>query len=90
MELKIVEEKKNRFVFKIVGEGHTLCNALKQELLQDDKVKLATYAVEHPLINEAQFILETDGTEPRKTVSSAIKRLDKTLEKLGKQAKELK
>lgn len=90
MELKIVEENKNRFVFKIIGEGHTLCNALKQELRQDDHVKIATYAVEHPLINEAHFILETDGAEPRKTVSAAIKRLDKTLEKLGKQAKELK
>ena len=90
MELTFVEEKKNRFVFKITGQGHTLCNALKQELLQDDHVKIATYAVPHPLINESQFILETDGAEPRKTVSAAIKRLDKTFEKLGKQAKELK
>ncbi|MBI4141800.1 DNA-directed RNA polymerase subunit L [Candidatus Woesearchaeota archaeon] len=90
MELKIVEDKKNRFVFKIIGEGHTLCNALKQELLNDDHVKVATYAVEHPLINEAVFVLETDGADTRKTISAAIKRLDKTLEKLGKQAKELK
>lgn len=90
MELKVVEEKKNRFVFKVVGEGHTLCNALKRELQNDNSVKLATYAVEHPLIQEAQFIIETDGAEPRKTISAAIKRLDKTLEKLGKQAKELK
>lgn len=90
MEIKIIEEKKNRLVFKIIGEGHTLCNALKQELLNDDHVKTATYAVEHPLIQEAQIILETDGADTKKTVSSAIKRLDKTLEKLGKQAKELK
>jgi len=90
MELKIVEDKKQRFVFKIIGEGHTVCNALKQELLNDDHIKLATYAIEHPLIQESQFIVETDGTEPRKVISAAIKRLDKTLEKLGKQAKELK
>lgn len=90
MELKIIEEKKNHLIFKIIGEGHTLCNAIKKELLNDDKVKIATYNVEHPLIQEAQFILQTDGKEPKKAVSDAIKRLDKTLEKLGKQAKELK
>ena len=90
MEIKIVEEKKNRIVFKILGEGHSLCNAVKRELLNDEHVKTATYAIEHPLIQEAQFIVETDGAEPRKTISSAIKRLDKILEKLGKQSKELK
>jgi len=90
MEIKTIEEKKNHLIFKITGEGHTLCNALKNELLNDDKIKIATYAVEHPLIQEAQFILETENKEPKKAISEAIKRLDKTLEKLGKQAKELK
>ena len=90
MELKIIEEKKNQLTFKIIGEGHTLCNAIKKELLNDDKIKIATYTVEHPLIQEAQFIIQTDGKEPKKAMSEAIKRLDKTLEKLGKQAKELK
>ena len=90
MELKIHEDKKNRLVFKIQGEGHTLCNALKKELLEDTHIKTATYTVQHPLIKEAQFIIETDGQEPRKTITSAIKKLDKTLEKIEKQAKELK
>jgi len=90
MEIKIIEEKKNLLIFKVLGEGHTVCNALKRELLNDDKVKTATYAVAHPLIEEAQFIVETTGEEPRKAISVAIKRLDKILEKLGKQAKELK
>lgn len=90
MELKILEDKKNRLVLSINGEGHTLCNVIKQELLNDDHVKTATYAVEHPLIQHAQFILETDGADTKKTVSAAIKRVDKTLEKLEKQAKELK
>ncbi len=90
MEIKIIEEKKNHITLKVLGEGHTLCNAVKQELLNDEHIKIATYAVSHPLIQEAQFIIETDGLDPKKAISAAIKRLDKNLEKLGKQAKELK
>lgn len=90
MEVNILEEKKNRIVFEVKGETHTLCRALQKELWQDEHVKAAGYNIAHPLINIPKFILETDGAEPRKTISAAVKRLEKSASKFEEQAKTLK
>jgi len=82
MEIKILENKKNRAVFEIVGEDHTFCNALKKELLNDEHVKIATYAIEHPLISQPKMIVETDGEEEvSKALKEAAKRVGKKAEK---------
>jgi len=90
MEVKIIEEKKNKLVFEVPGEGHTLCNALQIELWNDSHVKSAGYNIAHPLINIPRFILETDGADPKKTISAAVKRLTKESAKLKDQAKKIK
>ncbi|PIN76174.1 DNA-directed RNA polymerase subunit L [Candidatus Woesearchaeota archaeon CG10_big_fil_rev_8_21_14_0_10_37_12] len=90
MDIKIVEEKKNKLVFDILGDEHTISNMLRSELWTDEHVKASAYAIEHPLIGNPRFILETDGAEPRKTVQSAVKRLQKQLEKVKSEAKNLK
>jgi len=90
MEIQIIEEKKDKLVFEIHGESHTLSNALRKELYNDEHVKTATYAIEHPLIEIPRFILETDGADPRKTLQAAAKRIQKQIEKIKTEAKELK
>ncbi len=90
MEVNIIEEKKNRLVFEITGEGHTLSNALRKELWNDEHIKVATYAIDHPLIEKPKFVVETDGADPKKTVVAAAKRVQKELEKAKSEAKELK
>lgn len=90
MELKVLEEKKNRLVFELEGESHTVCRALQKELWQDDHVKAAGYDIPHPLINKPKFVVETDGADPKKTVISAIKRVEKDLGKFKELAKKLK
>ena len=90
MEVNIIEDKKNRLVFEIKGEGHTLSNAIRKELWNDEHVNTATYAIEHPLIEVPHFVLETDGADPKKTLSAAAKRLQKQVEKIKSEAKELK
>lgn len=82
MKLIIVEEKKARLVFDLEGENPTMISALKEELWQDEHVKAAGFTVEHPLIEKPRFVLETDGADPRKTVSAAIKRMQKEIAKL--------
>jgi DNA-directed RNA polymerase subunit L len=90
MEIKILEEKKNRLVFEVKGESHTICRALQKELWNDSHVKAAGYNIDHPLVGVPKFVLETDGADPRKTVSSAIKRLQKTAEKFKEAAKKIR
>jgi len=80
MEVSLVEEKKNKIIFEIEGATHTFCNLLKEELHNDDSVKIATYSIEHPLIGTPKFILETSG-DAKKTLSDACKRMGKLSEK---------
>ena len=90
MEIKIVEDGKNRLVFDVVGETHTITGALKKELWNNSDVKATGYNIAHPLINTPRFVVETSGSEPRKVVKEAIKNLKKEVGKLQDQAKELK
>ena len=90
MEINILEEKKNKIVFELTGEGHTLSNAVRKELWNDDHVKVATYAIDHPLVEVPRFVLETDGADPKKTIIAAAKRIQKDLEKIKSEAKQLK
>lgn len=75
MELKILEQDKNKLKFEIGGEDHTICNSLRKELWNDESVKAAGYRVEHGLVGEPIFIVETDKGDPKKAVTKAIERL---------------
>ncbi len=91
MEVKIVEDKKTRLVFDIDGESNTITGALRTEMWNDSHVKAVGYNHDHPLIETARFVVETDTSEePRKAFSGAIKRLQKEIEKLKEGAKSLK
>ena len=86
MEIKALEDKKNRFVFEIDGIGHTYINILKNELWNDSHVKVATYNIKHPQVSKPKFILETDGDQsPKAALSSAVGRLKKLSEKFKKE-----
>ena len=91
MEVKIIEEKKNRLVFEL-DTTHGFCNMLKEKLLEDNHVKIATYRVEHPLVNIPTILVETDGDESTKNaVLNAVKKLRSFIDKTRKDfAKELK
>ncbi|MCH8003061.1 MAG: DNA-directed RNA polymerase subunit L [Nanoarchaeota archaeon] len=86
MEIDVVDDKKNRFVFEIEGMGHTYLNILKNELWNDSHVKVATYAIKHPQVSKPKFILETDGdASPRAALGSAVGRLKKLTERFKKE-----
>ena len=78
MEIKILENEKNRLVIEIPGADHTLCNAIKKELIEDKNVELATYAIKHPLVGIPKMIIETKGaTKPKKALENALNGLKK-------------
>jgi len=88
MEIKVIEEKKNRLSFEIKGEGNTFCNLLKEELWNDKHITVAAYNIKHPLIGIPFMIVETDGNKtPRDVLASAAERIVGKVEKLKKEAK---
>ena len=80
MELKVIEEKKGNMVFELAGATHTVCNILKKELWKNSHVKQAGYAIKHPLVGTPEFVIETDGEDPRKVVTKACQSISKELD----------
>ncbi len=82
MELKIIEESKNKLLLEIKGENNTFCNALKEELYNNKKVKTASYKVKHPLVGKITMLVETtSGEDPKKALADASKKLKKNADK---------
>ena len=78
MEIKVLEQTKNRLKLELLERSHTLANALSKELWNDKDIEVAGYTLEHPLINNsAIMIVETSGSDPKKAVLAAITRLKK-------------
>ncbi len=86
MELKVIEQTKNKVIFEVKEASHGLCNAVVKELWHDSKVKAAAYNVDHPLVGVPTIIVEvTQGNEPKKAIQDAIKRLIKNSDKFKKE-----
>ncbi len=86
MEINVLEEKPKRMVFELKGEGHTLCNALREELWNDKSITVSAYNISHPLVGVPKFIIETNGDkEPKKALKDAVSRLKKKNADIGKQ-----
>jgi len=90
MELNILEDKKNILRFELKGEGHTLCNALKNELIKNKDVEYATYNIEHPLIGIPEMVIKTKVKTPRDAVKKAIEDLSKANKAFAEEFKKLK
>ena len=86
MEIKVLDDKKNKLIVEVKGVDHTLCNALKTELYNDKHVKIATYSIRHPQISIPQIIVETDGeVSPKNALISAVDRMHKVNDKFRKE-----
>lgn len=63
-------------MLELKGEGHTLCNVLREELLKDRSVTFSAYRIDHPLIPSSVFIVATDGSKlPEDALKEAFDRL---------------
>lgn len=83
MELNILEKKKRRLVFELKGADHTLCNPLKESLLKNKSISVATYSIAHPLISVPKFIIETTDKEPLKVLLESIESLKKEFKSMA-------
>lgn len=88
MNIRFVEDKKNSIVFEIEDVSHGFCNLLKEELVKDKSVKLATYRIDHPVVGIPR--IRVDGDDPKKSVKTAIKALKKETADFKKESSKLK
>ncbi len=78
MEVKVITRTKNELKVEIVGEDHTFCNLLQNELLQDKNVEIAGYDQPHPLIRSSIIYVRTKReASPEKALQSALASIQK-------------
>jgi len=82
MEINIVEEGKGKLEVEVIGEDHTICNALRDELWNHN-VEISAYNIEHPLISNPTMLVEGSGDLRKKFVSASD-----SLRKLFKEIKD--
>ena len=89
MELKVLEKSKTKLKLEVIGEDHTLCNALRKELWNDDNVKVSGYNLPHSIVGNPTLVVE--AADAKKALMDAVKRLKKNnsefLEQFKKAAK---
>lgn len=88
MKVNILEDSKTRLKFELKGESHTVCNALRKELWNDNDLIAAAYHLEHPMIGHPTFIVE-HKKDARKALQSALSRLIKQNEELKEKFKKI-
>lgn len=87
LDIEVIKNEGSYLEFRIIGEDHTLCNILREVLLRNEKVKVAAYRIDHPLLDRKRpmFIINTDGTvSPKDVLLEAIGSINKDAKGLKK------
>lgn len=82
MEINVLEEDKKKIEIEIIGEDSTLCNALKDELWNDENVDVVASNIEHPLVSNPTLILEVNKKNPRDVLSKSVNSLQSRFKEL--------
>ena len=76
MEIKVLDKEKGKLRIEVVGEDHTLMNALRKELWDDKDTEVAGYKIEHSLIGNPILVVE-HKKDAKKALLDAVERLKK-------------
>jgi DNA-directed RNA polymerase subunit L len=75
MDLKIIKKTDDEISIEFTGEGHTLLNLLRTELLEDERVMLATYDTKFPVMDNPVFRLKTVSADPVAVLRDAASKI---------------
>lgn len=64
MDINIFEKTDDEVRLEIRGEDHTLLNVLRSILLQDDRIKIASYDIKHPGVSDPVLYIRTKDVDP--------------------------
>ena len=76
MEIEVLDKEKGKLRIKVIGEDHTLLNALRKELWSDKDTEVAGYKIEHSLIGDPILVVE-HKKDAKKALLDAVDRLKK-------------
>ena len=86
MELKILDQSKNKVTLEVIGWDIGYINLVRKELWNDEKLKIAGYQKEHPQKENTKFIIETSTQKKAiEAIHEAVKRVKKDINKIKKE-----
>jgi len=81
MEISILKETNDFIELEVKGEGHTLCNILRNELVNVDGVNFASYNLKHPVVGIPVIAVNVSKGKPKKAILDSVNQLkEKTKE----------
>jgi DNA-directed RNA polymerase subunit L len=75
VNLKIIKKTGEELVIEFEGEGHTLLNLLRTELLADKRVQIAAYDTKFPIMDNPVFRIRTRDADPVAVLREATSRI---------------
>ncbi|MCD5409952.1 MAG: DNA-directed RNA polymerase subunit L [Methanocellales archaeon] len=88
MDINIFERTDDEVRLEIRGEDHTLLNALRSILLQDDRIKIASYDIKHPGISDPVLYIRTKDIDPIIALNDAATLLGKQCDSFKRKFKD--
>jgi len=84
-DIEILNSTKLELELMIPGESHTICNALRKILMEDEEIDYAVYGIDHPLIGEPKITIKVKRTKnPKKALLRASTKLKEQSEEFKK------
>jgi len=77
MEIKVLENEKNRLRIELVGDTHTLANLITKELWNETDVTVSGYNLMHPQTRNIVMLIETTKKDPKKVLLETLTTLKK-------------
>jgi len=81
MEVRLLSKEDKSIRVEVIDENETLLNVLKERLLQDPDVDVASFIVGHPLLDQPQFVLRMRKGKPEAALRGATKVVRDELDK---------
>jgi len=85
VKITVLEKTSKELRIEIEGEGHTFCNVLQKNLLEDSKVEMAGYRIPHPLTSSPIVYVRTKGKHnPETAMREAAEKTQQKTEEFKK------
>lgn len=71
---------------KVIGEGHSLANALRKKLHEDERIETAAYNIDHPLLSDPVIhVKAAERKSPKRALVRAAQDLAEDYEGIQKE-----
>ena len=77
MEIKVLEQDKQRLRIELIGQTSTIANILTKQLWLDADTDVAGYSQSHPQTTNPVLILQTKKKDAKKVLMAAVAALKK-------------